>query len=222
MCGITDHGYIVRYDGNLDGVKTMETYFNFSEYARKALRWSVESYVGEERSAKIETSVELCNFDQPEKPVLSSKFDVIVTLDKEFVFSWTNPSQNKEDMCGVKLNYTYGVSTSLDGEYEDFKNVSDTNVTRTIKTGAYNLSVITSNGIFTSDISSVVLRFCVPEDIPYFSIHSRFLIFLAYFSFFKGILILLNPRTTPYILTTKLFILVGKIFLLPTNAITKA
>lgn len=166
MCNITDHGYIVRYGDKPEGVLTSETHFDFSDYARKTIEWSVESYVGKEQSRKVERTFELCNFDDPEKPVLNSNSDKNIVLDGMYDFSWKNSGQNKEEMCGVQLTYTYGVSIAPVDKPDAFTNVSETNAVRDITSGRYSWKVITSNGISKSNVSSTIMWFCVPENIP--------------------------------------------------------
>lgn len=108
----------------------------------------------------------MCNFEQPEKPALSYSSEEIIVPDGKYTFTWTNPKKNKDDMCGIKLNYTYKISVSLDNNSPDYKDLDETSTTRDIDTGTYYWKMTTHNGIYSSETSSASMRFCVPKDIP--------------------------------------------------------
>lgn len=106
----------------------------------------------------------MCSFEKPNTPRLSATYGKVNIPEGKYTFAWEN--NNKDEMCGVNLKYTYGVSITPDGEPDDFKNYTDTSITLDIKTGSYSWKVITSNGILTSDTVSETMTFCVPQDIP--------------------------------------------------------
>lgn len=163
-CGL-GYGYVIKINDQ-DETKTNKTQISLPEYSRKTVKFSVESYIGKERSKKVETSLELCSFDDPEKPILGSNHDKNVVSDGKYKFSWKNSAQNKEEVCGIKMEYTYGVSVTLVDKPDVFENVTNTSAIRDVQSGRYNWKVVISNGISISNVSSAVMWFCVPKNIP--------------------------------------------------------
>lgn len=128
--------------------------------------WSVESFFDKIHSDSNGTTTYLCNVGEPVSPLLTKSSGMVITTDDEHEFNWTNP--NKNEICGLKIDYTYDVRIAFSNGTVVYSNPSyaETSVKLKLGTGDYNWKVTTSNGFFSSDTQEARLSFCVPEDIP--------------------------------------------------------
>lgn len=133
-------------------------------YSNKNITWSVESYIGDNSSAKNETDEFLCNFDKPESPDHTSQ-KRLNTNNSAFVFKWEDTNE-KIESCGFDLEYTYYVAIKYNDTVIYSGNTTETNFTRELSTGEYTLELTTFNGFLNSTTSTSKLNFCYAEEIP--------------------------------------------------------
>lgn len=165
LCDINYYGYTINYDGIEKNVGSDTTQFNLSSYARENITWSIRSFIDGKSSDENKTTTYLCNFKQPAPPELYSNELMNDIPSGKYKLIWSNPNTEKI-LCGVNLEYRYNISVSLNGKEMYRNTTTETSRDFEFETGNYNWTMSIFNGISYSSASSVIMSFCVPENIP--------------------------------------------------------